>query len=333
MDVEDGERLSALVDLLAQLAAGEFHRRAEIIGDGSMLDGIGTGLNMLAEELSERVAHETSLQQRLVRAAQMVAVGQLAAGIAHEINNPAASLLANVSVIDEYVASIRRFVQRARDRLAHDQQALRTFDDVLMETGAEGAICELGDIAAESSEGVRRISSTLRALLGFAQAGSGRCAEIELDPLIAEVCALVRRDVLRRAALGVSLSAVPTVLADRARLAQALTHLMLDAARAIPEGEPERHRVQIGTRFDGARVRLSVCDTGRPIPAAIQGRVFDPVFMCPESGRGAGLALSLAAELVRAQGGELVMSSVAEGETTFEILLEPAAAFGDAPHA
>jgi signal transduction histidine kinase len=334
---DDAERLAAFVDQMADLAAGHTGRRAPVAGDGSLLDGIATGLNMLADELAERRSREAEYQRRILHAARLSAVGQLAAGVAHEVNNPAAFLLANLTVMQGHARELAALPARLRAALSGGD-ARAALDRVLHETGAESLAREVEEMADDNVAGVQRIASIVRALLGFSQISADRTGPTRLDLVADEACTLLSREVSSRARLVKRLQPVPAVAADHAKLVQVATSLLLNAAQALPEGAPADHEVEVATVSAPGHVLLRVRDTGPGIPPEIQGRIFDPFFSSRPRGRGTGLGLSIAAEIVRAHAGEIRFRTTPGAGTTFEVLLpldtglarEPRAAGGAA---
>ena len=303
----DEGRLAEFMEALVAIASGDTSARVSIAGDGSLLDGIATGLNMLADELAERAARDLGYQRRLLHVERLAAIGQLAAGLAHEINNPAAVLAANQATLRGHARQLAEFVARAGAADPDHRIA--------------AMVADLREMAEESQDGVRRITAVSRALLDFAQVEAGRVEETRLDLVAEEACALVAREVGTRAQLVKRLEPMPPLAGDRAKLVQVVTNLLVNAARATPEGDVGGHQIVIATAVEGDLAVLRVCDHGRPMPPGLEERVFEPFFTPHPRGSATGLGLYLAHQVAFGHGGELRCSSSPEAGTTFEVRL------------
>jgi len=303
LSAADGARLAEFMDVVVALASGDTGARIAIAGDGSILDGIATGLNMLADELAERAAREQGFQRRLLHVERLAAVGQLAAGLAHEINNPAAFLAANLTTLRGHARALEAFVACTRG------EADRHLGQVVQ---------EVRDIAEENLDGVRRISGLARTLLEFARVEAGRVESTRLDAVAEEACQLVAHEISSRARLVKRLEAVPPLAGDRAKLVQLATSLLMNAVHAVPEGGADQHQISIETAVTEGRAVLRVSDQGEPLPPGTEERILEPFSTLLPRGRATGLGLYLAHEIVRGHGGELRCSSGPVAGTVFE---------------
>ncbi|RKH88774.1 response regulator [Corallococcus sp. AB045] len=239
------------------------------------------------------------LQARLVAAERVAAVGTLAAGVGHEINNPLAYLALNL--------------EAARRSLA-----------------AEGAQAPSGVRDALSSvrgaqEGAERIRLIVRDLQVFSREGAPERALVDLNALVPPAVRVVLHALRARARLVEEFAPVPRVLGSEARLGQVLLNLLVNALQAIPEGEPGRHEVRVRTGTDASgHARVEVEDTGGGIPPDVLPRIFDPFFTTKNSDEGTGLGLAICQQIVRAHGGDLRVHSVPGQGATFTLLLPPA---------
>ncbi len=300
----DGARLAEFMDVVVALASGDAAARVSIAGDGSILDGIATGLNLLADELAERAARDQALQRRLLQVERLAAVGQLSAGLAHEINNPAAFLAANLATMRGHARVLADHVASGRRPDPHLAQVVQ----------------EVREIADENLEGVRRISALARSLLDFARVEAGRVEPTCLHEVAEEAAQLVGAEVASRARLVRRLGPVPPLAGDRAKLVQLATNLLMNAVQALPEGDPAAQEVVLETGVRDGQGVLRVVDRGEPIPPDLEARAFEPFSTAHPRARATGLGLYLAHEIVRGHGGALRCASTAEG-TAFEALV------------
>jgi PAS domain S-box-containing protein len=254
----------------------------------------GKAARMVAvRDLTERQRFETSL----VLADRLAALGTVAAGVAHEINNPLAYILLNLE-------SARTSLERG-DSVS--EEARRT---------ALGAI-------AVALDGGRHVERVVRELRSFAHSdGAAQGGSSDLERVVAFASSLVKHHLRERAVLEVSIEPVPHVMGSDTRLGQVLLNLLVNAAQAIPPGSADRHRVTVRVRPEGARqVVLEVADTGGGIPAELLAHVFEPFVTTKAQGEGMGLGLSIAHGIVTSIGGTIEAESVLEKGSTFRVRL------------
>ncbi len=312
-------RLADVVDVVVAIASNDFQKRAEV-GDGSeLLDGLALGVNMLAEEIGKRHARESEYQERLLQKERLIAIGQLAAGVAHEVNNPAAFVLANLT-------AAARELERLGDLLAPGASAADLGE-------ARELLDQLRGSTRDNIEGVERVVSIVRHLECFSSAKSDAFTCLELEEVANEACSLVRAQVEYRAELAVSHEPGLRVRGDSMRLVQVLANLLHNAAQAIPEGAKDHHRVTVRTSVEGAHAVVTVRDTGTGLTEEARARMFEPFFTTKPRKHGSGLGLAMSADIVRHHGGELRLVSTSSAGTTFEVRLPlvPAAPRAERP--
>jgi signal transduction histidine kinase len=239
---------------------------------------------------SMRKLEET--QAQLIQSAKLAAVGELAAGVAHEINNPLTSIIGFTRLLLEDLSA---------------EDPMRT---------------DLEMIDREAA----RTRQIVRSLLDFARAGDPVLAATDLNALVEEAVILVcTRSVLAKVSLEKDLSSLPPVMLDANQIKQVLVNLLNNAVQAMPEGG----RLNISTRLaegevDGAiRQMAAVCvsDSGVGIPPEDLVRVFDPFFTTKEVGQGTGLGLSVSYSIVEKHGGRIEVESALGDGSTFTLLL------------
>jgi signal transduction histidine kinase/CheY-like chemotaxis protein len=291
------ERLEEILEMILAIARQDFGARVRVLGSpDDRLDAIAVGLNMLAEELASEVASRAELerahaelkvaQARLVHAGKLAAIGQLASGVAHEINNPAMCIEAVLEIM----------------RRGDDQPGFRA----ALEDGQEAV------------NRIRRLTGDLRT---FARADDEQMAPVNLDELVRVSARLAAPTVRPRADLVLELAEVGPVIGNRGRLGQVITNLLVNAAQAIGEGAPQDNAVVVSTAVVGDDVCLAVEDTGPGIPPALTGRIFEPFFTTKPEGVGTGLGLALVAEIVQAHRGRISVTRGQRGGARFEVFL------------
>jgi PAS domain S-box-containing protein len=243
---------------------------------------------LIARDISEREA----LLQQLTRSERMASVGLLAAGVAHEINNPLAYVLTNLSHV--------------LDRWSGDPQHRRVLQQAL-----EGAV---------------RVRDIVRDLRTFSR-DDGRPGEMVLDvhPVLDAAIQIAHYEVQQRAELVTAYQRVPTVVASEARLGQVVLNLLINAAQAIPAHSGEG-RIVLATSAEGSDVIIEVRDNGAGIAAEHLPQIFDPFFTTKPLGQGTGLGLSICYNLVDAMKGSIHVESDAGRGTTVRVRLPAAPA-------
>jgi two-component system cell cycle sensor histidine kinase/response regulator CckA len=257
----------------------------------------------LAEErLADAKELQEKLQRQLIFADRMASVGTLAAGVAHEVNNPLAFVVANIAMIADGLAALgdERSPSAVKD-------LLEMADDVLM--------------------GAERIRKIVRSLRTFARAEKERLAALDVEPVLELAINMTFNEFRHRARLTRDHGTLPLVEADEARLGQVFVNLLVNAAQAIPEGDSTANEIRIVTSTDAAgRAVIEIRDTGAGIPAHLLSRVFDPFFTTKPVGIGSGLGLSICHNIVTAMGGEITVASEEGRGTTIRVVLNAATA-------
>jgi signal transduction histidine kinase len=253
-----------------------------------------------------------SLKARLSRADRLATVGHLAAGVAHEVSNPASFVLGNLLTLEQQLARLRALAERAELELAPGSRGT-----------AEEMLAVLGDacvLVEDNLVGIDRIAKVTRELQSYSRLGRARASQVDLNAVVKQAANLVRNSFRERATLVMELEPIPEIVADATKLEQVVTNLLVNACHAIEPGAPHRNRVRVTTRLLGAgstspTIELSVEDTGCGIPADRLSDIFEPFFTTKPREQGTGLGLSMAREIVQFHGGEIQCSSV-EGEGT-----------------
>ncbi|MBN2192489.1 MAG: response regulator [Polyangiaceae bacterium] len=264
----------------------------------------------------ERVQGE-QLKRQLLQADRLAAIGRLAAGVAHEISNPATFVQASATLVREQFmrleAALAR-LDRVRDR---DGEGAADLTKILEE--ARGATEELRRLTDQNAAGVERICAVVQDLRGYSRLEPGKVVLVHPNDVISDVCNLVSSVVRHKARLVKDLKAVPPVALPRGRLDQILTNLLVNAAQAIPDAPPQENTITVSTRCERIDVVITVEDTGVGMTPEQQKKVFEPFFTTKARGVGTGLGLSICREIARAHQGEVTCASELSCGTRFEV--------------
>jgi signal transduction histidine kinase len=281
-------------------------------------------LHDLAE--SERRAHEAlkGAQSRMVEAEKLASLGQLVAGVAHEINNPLAFVSNNVAVLErdlkDMIALIGLYRQVAAPADAEHQEIYTQIDHLSAQLDLEYTLNNLPQLIERTREGLRRIERIVKDLRLFARVDEGEWNEVDLNPGIESSANMVQGYARKRGVrLVTDLEPLPPVRCRGARVHQVVVNLLMNAIDAcMPEDT-----VTIRTHADpnASGVLIEVADTGSGMDPAIQQRIFDPFFTTKPIGEGTGLGLSISYGIIREHHGTIeVQSTLGEG-TCFTVRL------------
>lgn len=269
-------------------------------------DGTVSGAVAVVRDITE----ERATQTRLLVADRLASIGMLAAGVAHEINNPLAAVVANLELASD---GLRKLLARP-----DVPPELREIAKMLGE-------------ANEASARVRRIVTDLR---GLARAGADSLDAVDIHQVLESVLRLAKNEIRQRAHITRDYGRVQYVEGNESRLSQVFLNLVMNAVQALPDGDTTRNEIKVRTRLDAAgRVVVTIADTGEGITPEAMQRLFVPFFTTKSVGMGTGLGLSICQRLVTACGGEIRAESRPGEGASFHVALRAAAGPSVAPAA
>jgi signal transduction histidine kinase len=253
----------------------------------------------IRRELRELAVRRESrkLQEHLMVSDRMISIGILAAGVAHEINNPLTSLLMNV---DHAVASVEAML--AGRTLSRPGRPL-----------LEGLL--------DARDSAQRIRDIVKEVKLFARGGDEAVALLDVERVLESALRMARHEVQSRANLTRDYGQVPLVRANEAKLGQVFLNLVINAVQAIPEGKPGKHEIRVRTMEQDGAVVIEIRDTGAGMSADVLQRIFTPFFTTKPVGVGTGLGLSICRRIVAAVGGDISATSTVGKGSTFRITL------------
>jgi PAS domain S-box-containing protein len=267
---------------------------------------VAGALLVLRDTGPERAAEEERArrQAQLVFSERMASMGTLSGGLAHEINNPLASVLANLSLLGQELSKVLPDTDHTRDLL---------------------------EAVAEAHRGADRVAQIVRGLKVFSRGLDERRQPLDVGRVAEQILHLLSNELHHRARVVRDFQPAPKVEASEAHLGQLLVNLILNAAQSIPEGKADSNEVRVSVRTaPGGEMVLEVRDTGAGMSPEVLARVFDPFFTTRPVGSGSGLGLSICHGIVVSLGGRIEAESTPERGSAFRVTL-PAAEGGAAP--
>ena len=260
------------------------------------------------------VTDRKEMQARLILGDRMASIGTLAAGVAHEINNPLAYILANLESAGRQVTE---HLEAGASLLTHPPQGLPAR---FLLSLADLEDCR--EALSEASEGAERVRDIVRDLKAVSRNDEGHRNPIDLQKVVESSIRMASNEIRHRARLVKNFAEAPVVQGSDGRLAQVFLNLLVNAAQAIPEGAAHQNEVKVTIRTDAqGRAVVDISDTGEGIPLEARARIFDPFFTTKPVGVGTGLGLSLCGGIVASLGGELTFESEVGRGTVFHVAL------------
>jgi len=310
------------VDLLGVIAVGRKISGDRLVGDDRTLlrtlanqssiaienakafDEIAKLNETLEARVEERTAELQDTQAQLVQAEKMKSLGQLVAGVAHELNNPIGFVHANLQLLDEYV---RKFVE-AQQSGGDPERAREAITKLLV----------------RSREGTERVKKIVQDLRTFSRMDHAELQDVDLHEEIERTLALMEPRFKNGIAVERDFGEIPRVRCYAGQLNQVFLNLLMNACDAMKD----QGRITISTQRGPLGVRLSFADDGPGIPESVRSRIFDPFFTTKPVGEGTGLGLSLSHGIIERHGGSIHVESEPGHGATFVIDL-PLVPIGD----
>lgn len=304
------------------LAYGELKKREKIVTDALQeLTIRNAQLSALNEELAQ--AH-----QQLLQSEKLAAIGQLAAGIAHEINNPVGFVLSNLNTLQRYMGTLLDYARRLDQLVAQEAPSLDARLLALAETADIAFLAEDGPaLVAESKEGLTRVRDIVVDLRDFSRVDSThQWEQIDIHRCIESTLNIVHNEIKYQADLVREYGELPPVTCIPSHVNQVVLNLVVNAAQSYAQRAQGSERGVIAVRTgcdaqDPTSIWFEVADAGCGIAPENLKRIFDPFFTTKPVGKGTGLGLSVTYGIVKAHGGRIDVSSTVGQGTTFRVIL------------
>ena len=311
---EDLDQGQALISLLALVMA---NHRMHVERDNRILE-----LSTLNATMRRINAMLEEAQNQVIQSEKLASIGQMAAGVAHEINNPLAFALSNLGSLESYLAQLFKLLDAYVDadaslesvdapELAHPRSLRHEFDFAFLRR-------DTSDLVAESRDGLLRVKRIVQDLRDFSRGGAEEVLQaVDLHGALDRTLNIVRNELKYKANIVRNYGALPEVECMPSRLNQVFLNLLVNAGQSI-DGNGT---ITISTGLDEDEAWVAVADTGCGIPPENLNRIFDPFFTTKPVGQGTGLGLSVSHAIVRKHGGRLEVESEPSRGTRFTVRL------------
>ena len=310
-------------DAVAGLDAGADDYIKKPFHAEELLARIRSGARIL--ELEDRVMLSC---EELHKSEQMASLGRLAAGIAHEINNPLGFISANLEMLKAYREDQQNFIETWRDfyrflekKSAVDEEIKKQADHIKKvedENELAYIMDDIQDLLIESLDGVQRIADIVRDMKAFGRPGEDALVKkVDLNQEIETAVRIVKQDVSFNYPIRLDLGDIPEIECRPAHLNQVFYALLANAAHATRK----KGRVRVLTRSENSHLRIMVSDSGEGIPKDVLPKLFDPFFTTKEVGEGKGMGLNVAYYVVKSHGGQIEVKSDYGKGSVFTLML------------
>ncbi len=263
----------------------------------------------LEQRVGEQVAIIEGKQRQLYEAEKLASIGQLAAGVAHEINNPIGFVRSNLSTAQGYVERLDEFAALLRG----GANAVQAWDGRDLDFMLE----DFKELLRESTEGIDRVARIVKDLKGFSSVDRPDEEVVNLNDNLESVCALVSGQIPQGVALLRHFGELPPLLCLPGHLNQVFLNLLNNALQAVG-GKGD---VTVSSELREGEILVRIADTGPGMEAPVAARIFEPFFTTREVGRGTGLGLTVARDIVQAHGGHIEVSTAPGAGAAFTVRL------------
>ena len=293
--------------------------QAELLTNHEVLKQLYAQRSAQAEELTKAYAELKTTQAQMIQNEKLASIGQLAAGVAHEINNPIAFINSNLGTLGKYFGRILSFLEiqgkafgalqnaEIEAELAQERRRLK-LDHILEDTGR---------VVEESQDGVQRITKIVNGLKMFARKDEEQQQEADINAGLESTISVIWNELKYKVTLHRVTGEIPKIRCYPGQLNQVFMNLLVNASQAIEN----KGEITVATREEDGNVVVSISDTGSGMPESVLQHIFEPFFTTKEAGKGTGLGLSISYDIVKKHNGEITVESEVGKGTTFKVSL------------
>lgn len=277
-----------------------------------------TGTKRAAMELEKAYTELKETHAQMLQQEKMASIGQLAAGVAHEINNPTGFIISNLGTLKKYFERLTEFIRAQSEIIrSHEGSEEEKIAPLRKQLKVDHIIDDIPNLITESLDGADRMKRIVRDMKSFSRMDETDCMLVNLTEYIESTINIVWNEIKYKATLTRDYSDLPAIKCHPQQLSQVFMNLLVNAAHAI-----ETHgEITVSTWQANKDVFIAVADTGSGIPEEIRGHIFEPFFTTKEVGKGTGLGLSISYDIIKNHGGDISVDSAVGVGTTFTIRL------------
>ncbi len=287
-------------------------------------------LQSLNENLEQWIATEFEINRAkdaiLLQQDKLASIGQLAAGVAHEVNNPIGFIMSNLCTFRTYAQTIISYIQAADATVSNScpPEKITALSELRESMSMAYVLEDIPDLIAESLDGAERVKQIVMDLLAFARPGNTGVMATDINKCIQSTVNIVHNEIKYVADLVLELGELPKISCNPQQINQVVANLLVNAAHSMTTFG----KITVTSRHESESVIITVTDTGCGIPPEIISKIFDPFFTTKDVGKGTGLGLSICFDIIKKHDGVISLDSSPGQGTTFTITL-PAKIYTD----
>ncbi len=291
--------------------------REELIKKNEELEESRRNIQLTLEKLGAAYEELKTSQAKILQQEKMASIGQLAAGVAHEINNPMAFIASNLGTLDKYIRRLKDFIRAQSETIKSLKaaEAIEKLEEMRKELKLDYTIDDIDLLVKESRDGSERVQKIVRELNRFSRVDDAEYKDTNINECLESSINIVGNELKQKATLHKDYGKIPSTKCYPQKLNQVFINLLINAVQAIEE----KGKVKIKTWEKGGSIWVTVSDTGCGIPRDNQSKIFEPFFTTKEVGKGTGLGLSISYEIMQRHKGELSFESKEGKGATFTI--------------
>lgn len=258
-------------------------------------------------QLEKAYEELAGIQANVMQQQKMASIGQLSAGIAHEINNPIGFISGNLGVLETYAGSLEKIIRIQDDlvRRTSPHESVAELEEARKKLKIDHILGDIYKLIEESVSGAERVKKIVKDLMTFSMTGDMEHKPDDINGAVTRIIDIMTSEFGKRISFKKSLEPLPPVRCNIGQISQVFMNIMNNAVQAI-DGAGEIH---VGSRVEGESIYIAVADTGRGIPEDILPRIFEPFFTTRDVGQGMGLGLSTAYEIIKKHKGDISVES------------------------
>jgi len=256
-------------------------------------------------------------QSRVLQQEKMASIGSLAAGVAHEINNPIGFISSNLSTLVKYSERLTSYLRLQDESLRQSGELPSDLAEQRKKWKIDTICDDLGELLAESREGTDRVQQIVVDLKGFSRVDEAGCKPVDLHECIETTLNIARNEIKYKATVEKEFGDLPPVTCFPQQLNQVFMNLLVNAAHAIEK----KGEIRIRTWSADGEVKIVISDNGKGMPDDVKKKIFEPFFTTKPVGKGTGLGLSISYDIIKKHQGRLEVESDVGKGTAFTITL------------
>ena len=278
-----------------------------------------TELRQITAELEDAYEKQKSTQSQLIQQEKMASIGQLAAGVAHEINNPVGFVKSNLNSLDKYGRRLKEYILSLEDIVKEigDEAAVQRMQESRKSQKVGMILDDFNELIEESIDGADRVQVIVQNLKSFSRVDGAGFQWSYLHESLQSSLNIAWNEIKYTCRVDKDYGELPLVFCNQQQLNQVFLNLLVNAAQAIEENGV----ISLVTRVDGDFAHISITDTGCGMSPEVMQKIFDPFFTTKEVGKGTGLGLSLCYDIIQKHRGRIDVDSTPGKGTTFHIRL------------